>query len=86
MVAAPPSSYLGRFFYDTITHGEAALRFLIDTVGVDRVLFGTDYPGFAAGRAGSGYDPVAWLRGLSSVTDTEKEQILSSNALGLVRR
>jgi aminocarboxymuconate-semialdehyde decarboxylase len=83
---APPSSYLGRFFYDTITHSEAALRFLIDTVGVDRVLFGTDYPGFAAGRAGSGYDPVAWLRGLSSVTDAEKEQILSSNALGLVRR
>lgn len=84
-IPAPPSAYLGRFFYDTITHSEAALRFLIDSVGVDRVLFGTDYPGFAAGKAGSGYDPVGWLRGLDSVTDEEKEQILSANALSLVR-
>jgi predicted TIM-barrel fold metal-dependent hydrolase len=85
-IPEPPSSYLARFFYDTITHNEAALRFLIDTVGADRVLFGTDYPGFAAGKAGSGYDPVAWLRGLGSVTDAEKAQILSANALSLVRR
>jgi aminocarboxymuconate-semialdehyde decarboxylase len=85
-VPEPPSSYLGRFYYDTIVHSEPALRFLIDSVGADRVLFGTDYPGFAAGKAGAGYDPVAWLRGLGSVSDAEKEQILSANALGLLRR
>jgi aminocarboxymuconate-semialdehyde decarboxylase len=83
-VPEPPSSYLSRFYYDTITHSEAALRFMIDTVGVDRVLFGTDYPGFAAGQAGSGYDPVAWLRGLDSLTEEEKQRILSANALSLV--
>jgi aminocarboxymuconate-semialdehyde decarboxylase len=84
--AAPPSAYLGRFFYDSITHSEAALRFLVDAVGADRVLFGTDYPGFAAGPAGAGYDPVAWLRGLALLTDAEKKQILSVNALSLLRR
>jgi len=83
---APPSTYLSRFFYDSITHSEAALRFLIDSVGADRVLFGTDYPGFAAGSAGAGYDPVAWLRGLGSITDAEKQLILSANLLRLLGR
>jgi aminocarboxymuconate-semialdehyde decarboxylase len=81
---APPSAYLNRFFYDSITHSEAALRFLIDSAGADRVLFGTDYPGFAAGPAGSRYDPVAWLRGLDSITQAEKQLILSANVQRLL--
>ncbi len=40
----PPSSYLRRFHYDTITHAAAPLRFLIDLVGEDRVVLGTDIP------------------------------------------
>jgi aminocarboxymuconate-semialdehyde decarboxylase len=40
----PPSAYLRRFFYDTILHHPAALRYLRDLVGSDRLLFGTDYP------------------------------------------
>ena len=39
-----PSAYLHRFTYDTITHSEQALRFLLDLVGPDRVAFGTDFP------------------------------------------
>lgn len=39
-----PSSYLRRFHYDTISHASAPLRFLVDLVGVDRVVFGTDIP------------------------------------------
>jgi aminocarboxymuconate-semialdehyde decarboxylase len=81
-IDAPPSSYLSRFYYDCITHNEAALRFLVDSVGADRVLFGSDYPGFAAGPEGVGYDPVAWLRDLSSLTGEEKQSILSGNAAG----
>jgi aminocarboxymuconate-semialdehyde decarboxylase len=83
-IPAPPSTYLNRFFYDSITHNEAALRFLIDSVGADRVLFGTDYPGFAAGRAGKDYDPVEWLGGLDSITAAEKDLILSANARRLL--
>jgi aminocarboxymuconate-semialdehyde decarboxylase len=40
----PPSAYLRRFFYDTILHHPAALRYLRDLVGSDRLLLGTDYP------------------------------------------
>lgn len=41
--AQPPSAYLRRFTYDTLTHSPAALRFLVDLVGADRVVFGTDH-------------------------------------------
>lgn len=47
--AQPPSSYLRRFTYDTITHAPAPLRFLIDQVGADRVAYGTDLPYDMAG-------------------------------------
>ncbi len=36
----PPSQYLQRFYYDCIVYTEPALRYLIDTVGIDRVVFG----------------------------------------------
>ena len=37
-------SYLGRLFFDTITHDAQALRYLIDRVGLDHVVLGTDLP------------------------------------------
>jgi aminocarboxymuconate-semialdehyde decarboxylase len=42
--AHPPSSYLRRFVYDTITHSDEALAYLVRRVGADRVAFGTDLP------------------------------------------
>ena len=43
-ISQPPSAYLDKFYYDCLTHDENALRMLIDSVGIDRVLFGTDWP------------------------------------------
>ena len=43
-ITAAPSSYLRRFWYDTITHAATPLKFLMDLVGADRVVFGTDLP------------------------------------------
>ena len=40
----PPGDYLGRFWYDTLTFRSDTLRFLADLVGLDRLMFGTDYP------------------------------------------
>lgn len=40
----PPSSYLHRFSYDTLTHAPGALGLLLDTVGQEAVLYGTDAP------------------------------------------
>jgi aminocarboxymuconate-semialdehyde decarboxylase len=39
-----PQESLDRLLYDSITHKPSVLRFLIDEVGADRVVFGTDYP------------------------------------------
>lgn len=39
-----PSHYLRRFFYDTVTFNQRSLQFLINLVGDDRVVLGTDYP------------------------------------------
>jgi aminocarboxymuconate-semialdehyde decarboxylase len=70
----PPSAYLRRFYYDCIVYTEDALRYLIDSVGVDRVVFGTDWP----------YDmaldwPVAWVLAMESLSKDEKEAILWKN-------
>jgi aminocarboxymuconate-semialdehyde decarboxylase len=43
-ISSPPSSYLRRFWYDTITHASTPLKFLLELVGDDRVLLGTDLP------------------------------------------
>ena len=44
-ISQPPSAYLNRFYYDCLTPvsiqmREPALRYLIDTVGIDRVVLG----------------------------------------------
>lgn len=40
----PPSHYLDRFFVDTVVFEPAALRLLVDTLGEDQVMLGSDYP------------------------------------------
>jgi aminocarboxymuconate-semialdehyde decarboxylase len=70
----PPSTYQRRLYYDCVTNSEAALRFLIDHVGVDRVVLGSDWP-FVAWEP----SPVGWVQGLQSLTPEEKEKILWKN-------
>ena len=73
-ITRPPSDYLARFNYDCCTYSGPALRYLIDTVGIDQVVLGTDYPAPMFLR-----DPANWVRGLAELTATEKEAILSAN-------
>lgn len=70
-----PSEYMRRFYYDCCTYSGPVLRFLVDTVGVDRVVLGTDYPApmFL-------HDPVDWLNGLAQLNDEEKRAILVDNS------
>jgi aminocarboxymuconate-semialdehyde decarboxylase len=75
----PPSAYLRKFYYDCLTHSEPALRMLLDAVGADRVVLGTDWP------ADMRLDwPVAWVLGLKSLTQEEKEKILWKNLENLL--
>jgi len=76
---SPPSRYLRRLYYDCITWSGPALRFLIDTVGADRVVLGSDFP-YDMGPD----DPVAWLESLDEITSEEKDLILRGNASELL--
>ncbi len=69
-----PSSYARRFFCDSAVFDERALRLLVDVMGSDRILFGTDQP-FPLGEQ----DVGALVRS-SSLTPAEKSAILSENA------
>jgi aminocarboxymuconate-semialdehyde decarboxylase len=77
----PASEYLRRFYFDSCTFSGPTLRFLIDTVGPDRVVFGSDAPTPMVLTNG-----VRWIQGLDSITDDEKRMILSDNAARLLGR
>jgi aminocarboxymuconate-semialdehyde decarboxylase len=70
----PPSTYQKKLYYDTVVASEEALRFLIDSVGIDRVVLGSDWP-FVPWHP----SPVAWVEGLKSLTQEEKQRILWRN-------
>ncbi|GFG54134.1 hypothetical protein CQY20_21025 [Mycolicibacterium agri] len=53
----PPSEYLRRFYFDSLTHDSASLAFLGARVGWDRVVLGSDYCFDMASD-----DPVADIR------------------------
>lgn len=40
----PPREYLKRVYFDSCVHDDAALSYLIDTCGAERIMLGTDYP------------------------------------------
>jgi aminocarboxymuconate-semialdehyde decarboxylase len=40
----PPASYVDRFHVDSAVFSDGALRLLVETMGEDRVLLGSDYP------------------------------------------
>jgi aminocarboxymuconate-semialdehyde decarboxylase len=73
-IQQPPSTYQRRLYYDCVVGSEAALRFLIDQVGVDRVVLGSDWPFVAWDPS-----PVGWVQGLATLTREEKDQILWQN-------
>jgi aminocarboxymuconate-semialdehyde decarboxylase len=44
VIKQPPSTYLNRFYFDTITHANVPLKFLVDLAGKEHVVIGTDLP------------------------------------------
>jgi len=74
-----PSAYQRRLYYDSVTGSEEALRFLLDQVGADRVVLGSDWP-FVSWHP----SPVAWVQGLKSLSQEEKERILWRNLEALL--
>jgi len=78
-ILKPPSAYQNRLYYDFLTSSEAGLRFLIDTVGVDQVVVGSDWP-----FVGWDPSPGGWLEGLTSLSQEEKEKVSWENLEALM--
>jgi len=78
-ISKPPSHYLRRLYYDCLTNSEPALRYLIDQVGADRVVLGSDWPFVRWDPS-----PGGWVQGLRSLSQDEKEKILWRNLEALL--
>jgi aminocarboxymuconate-semialdehyde decarboxylase len=76
----PLARYLRRFHYDTITHDAGALKYLVDTVGADRVSLGSDY------CFDMGYErPRDIVEKGVRLTRADREKILGGNAARFLR-
>lgn len=73
--ARNPREYFDRLFFDSCVHDPQALRYLIDVVGIDRVMLGTDYP-FPLGEQSPG-SGIAAL----SLPDTQQQRLFNGTAL-----
>jgi aminocarboxymuconate-semialdehyde decarboxylase len=74
IIPQKPSDYLKKLYFDSIVHSAAALQYLIQVVGADRVVMGTDYP-----MAMGDFEPVRKINSLN-LTGQERSQVLGANA------
>ena len=84
---APDEDFLDsmkRLYFDTCLHNRDSLKLLIDLVGSDRILFGTENPGSGScvdPLTGHYYDDIKWLiEGIPSVSDGDRKAIFEDNA------
>lgn len=77
-ISKPPSDYLRQIYVDTVLHEPAALRYVVDFLGSDRVMLGTDYP-FEMGSL----DPVDFVRS-GGFDQSVTEAILGDTAASLL--
>lgn len=77
-LSRPPSTYLRQIYYDSVVFGGALWR-LLDTVGPEHVLLGSDYP-FDMGDP----EPVERIRAQSGLGEAELALVLRGNAARLL--
>ena len=70
-----PKAYLGKFYLDSLVHDPEVLKYIVNLMGEDNIVLGTDYP-FPLGEL----EPGALIRN-SDFTLKTKEKLLGQNAL-----
>jgi aminocarboxymuconate-semialdehyde decarboxylase len=78
-IPRPPSEYLKRFTYDTISYSEDVLQDLVDLVGADRIMMGSDYCFDIAYE-----EPLKMVTAMQSLSEEQKQQIVGGNAVRLL--
>ncbi len=71
-----PKSYMGKFWVDGITHDTKALQYIMDTFGMHKVVYGTDYP-FPLGDLEHG----KFIETDNSITAQQKKNLFKNNIL-----
>lgn len=79
-ISHPPSYYLPLLYFDTITHSAPALQYLINEMGSDRVVMGTDYPADMCEDR-----PVFMVQSVPGISDGDRRRILGDNAARLFK-
>src|SRR5882757_24650 len=72
-MSKPPIDYLRMLYFDSCVYETAVLKHLVDKVGADRVLLGSDYP---VGET----KPIEFVTATEALSTVQKQQILSTNA------
>lgn len=75
-IETPPSTYLSRLWYDSIVYDQKTMNFLIESVGADRVMYGSDYP-FSIG------DMPGVLKRVDALAPGARDAVRSGNAMRL---
>jgi len=75
MNARPPSEYIGRFSVDSVVFAPPALRLLVETLGADNVMVGSDYP-YPLGER-----PAGSVVRQAGLPPEQEQRLLSGNAL-----
>jgi aminocarboxymuconate-semialdehyde decarboxylase len=79
-ISRPPSSYLSQVYVDSMVYDGTHLKFLIDQMGADHVVLGTDYP-YDMGH----YDPLGQLESVVGISDEQRDQVRSATAAKLLK-
>ncbi len=80
VIKKAPSSYLEKFYFDSITFDPEMLKRLIERFGADHVMLGTDYP-YDMGEE----DPRGLIKSVKRLSKADRELVEGMNAVKLLK-
>ena len=75
-----PSDYLKRMYLDTVTYNEPALKMVLEWVGADRVIYGSDAPPLTSLKPKA----IKLIKDLN-IPEADRDKIFCKNALKLLK-
>src|SRR3990167_14377 len=71
-----PSAYLGKFYLDSLVHDQSILKYIVNLIGRDKVILGSDYP-FPLGE----HKPGQIIEDVEEFDEETKQLLLADNCL-----